>query len=314
MNAQATAPSGGKLRAYLELFRLPNVFTALADVMMGFLIVRGGLEPVGAFLMLAAASAFLYIAGMVLNDVYDVEVDARERPFRPIPSGRISLVWARMLGYEFLVIGAGLGWLAALAGGSLRSGVVATALAVCVWLYDRVLKKTFLGPLAMGACRFLNVLLGMSAAVAPWDAGHWTIAAGIGLYIVGVTWFARTEARESSRFALALATAVMMAGIGMLAWFPSVAEWPIRVPEGRWSFFWTMIAVLIGWRCVRAVITPTPSLVQTAVKQCILSLIMLDAAVTFAVLGSTGPGLPWAVVILLLLLPTMFLGRWIYST
>ena len=28
---------------------------------------------------------------MVLNDVFDAEVDARERPERPIPSGRVSL-------------------------------------------------------------------------------------------------------------------------------------------------------------------------------------------------------------------------------
>ena len=32
----------------------------------------------------------LYAAGMVLNDAFDAELDARERPERPIPSGRIS--------------------------------------------------------------------------------------------------------------------------------------------------------------------------------------------------------------------------------
>ena len=49
-------------------------------------------------------------------------------------------------------------------------------------------------------------------------------------------------------------------------------------------------------------------------KQCILSLILLDAAVCYSVRGFAGPGIPWVLLILLLLVPTMFLGRWIYST
>ena len=42
---------------------------------------------------------------------------------------------------------------------------------------------------------------------------------------------------------------------------------------------------------------------------------MLDAAVCFAIQGYEGlGGIPWAVLILALLVPTMFLGKWIYST
>ena len=64
------------------------------------------------------------------------------------------------------------------------------------WLYDRRLKGTLIAPLGMGACRFLNVLLGMSAAAEPWYEVHWLIAAAVGIYIAGVTWFARTEAEQ----------------------------------------------------------------------------------------------------------------------
>ena len=39
---------------------------------------------------LAGASSCLYLAGMALNDYADREVDAVERPARPIPSGRVS--------------------------------------------------------------------------------------------------------------------------------------------------------------------------------------------------------------------------------
>ena len=78
-----------RMRAYLQLFRIPNVFTAIADVTMGLLFVRRSLEPYDAWIALIAASALLYTAGMVLNDVYDMEIDAQERPERPLPSGRI---------------------------------------------------------------------------------------------------------------------------------------------------------------------------------------------------------------------------------
>ena len=44
-----------KLLSWLRLMRLPNVFTALADVTMGYLFVRHELTPVEAFACIAAA-------------------------------------------------------------------------------------------------------------------------------------------------------------------------------------------------------------------------------------------------------------------
>ena len=95
--------------AYLQLFRLPNVFTAIADVLMGYLLVHRVLEPSDTFplLLLVLASSLIYTAGMVLNDVFDYQVDCQERPQRPLPSGRISLGRARLLGLLMLGL---LGW------------------------------------------------------------------------------------------------------------------------------------------------------------------------------------------------------------
>src|SRR5438477_173484 len=42
---------------------------------------------------------------MVWNDYFDLAVDRRERPFRPLPSGKISLAAARALGLGLLVAG-----------------------------------------------------------------------------------------------------------------------------------------------------------------------------------------------------------------
>src|SRR5262245_24632863 len=90
--------------AYARLFRLPNVFTALADVAMGYFFIERAIARLDVFLALLGASACLYTAGMVLNDVYDLEIDRRERPSRPLPSGRISATWAKWLGYELLLV------------------------------------------------------------------------------------------------------------------------------------------------------------------------------------------------------------------
>ena len=80
----------GKWWAYFELLRFPAVFTVVADVMMGYLVTHGDLQPVHIFALTLLASCCLYLGGMVLNDVYDADLDARERPERPIPSGIAS--------------------------------------------------------------------------------------------------------------------------------------------------------------------------------------------------------------------------------
>ena len=68
--------------------------------------------------------------------------------------------------------------------------------------------------------------------------------------------------------------------------------------------------MLIIWRCVWAIVEPVPARVQMAVAQCVLSIVMLDAVACYRGWRDVyGAGL-----ILLLLLPAMFLGRWIKMT
>src|SRR5438067_2386375 len=77
-------------RAYAQLVRLPNVFTAMADITLAALATAALRERWPVFVLLLLASSCLYCGGMVWNDVFDVEQDRRERPFRPLPSGRVS--------------------------------------------------------------------------------------------------------------------------------------------------------------------------------------------------------------------------------
>jgi 4-hydroxybenzoate polyprenyltransferase len=306
-----------RLVDWLRLMRLPNVFTALADVAMGFLFVRGTHDPAAGLVAVAAASGCLYTAGMVLNDVFDVEIDRRERPGRPLPTGRIGHSQAQALGWALLAIGVGFAWLAGfVAAGTATawlSGVIGTLLAGAVVLYNAWLKHTPLGPLGMGLCRFLNVLLGMSLAsgsadwIAAFGPAHWLVAGGIGIYIVGVTWFARSEAGESRAGPLAAAMAVMTGGIAMLA--ASGFYWPLMLDHTMFALLLAMLAVTVLRRCLAAVLDPSSERVQMAVKHSILSLIWFDAALVAA----TAP-LPYAFAIAALLIPALLLGRWVYST
>ena len=262
--------------------------------------------------MLLAASSLLYLSGVVLNDVFDLETDRSERPERPLPSGRVSLDAARRLGWKLLLLGVLLGTGAGLFVGHLRPGIVAALLATSILLYDAWLKRTPLGPLAMGACRMLNVLLGMNVVDAPLLAANWLVAGGIGVYVAGVTWFARRENDDSSRLQLALATLLMVVGIALIAWFPSWSDRVIphvRLDPRNWYLLMGLLGMLIVWRCLWAVIEPVPLRVRMAVAQCVLSIIMLDAVACYAIRG-----VAWACMILLLLLPAMFLGRWIDTT
>jgi 4-hydroxybenzoate polyprenyltransferase len=311
--------SGPSFHDYVALMRIPNVFTAMADVAMGFLFVQVGGErwsptpwDIATLVVLVVASSLLYIAGMVLNDVFDVEIDRQERPERPIPSGRVPFDAARRLGWRLLFLGVAIASATGFLVGHMRPGAVAALLATAILLYDAWLKRTPLGPLAMGSCRMLNVLLGMSVIDGSFHAEHWLVAGAIGVYVVGITLFAKKEAGRSDPLQLTAALVVMLLGIAMLAWLPhwstNLVRLLIKDPQ-RWYLLTGALGMLIGWRCCRAIFSPEPINVQKAVIHAIFSIIMLDAVACYATRGVL-----WATLILLLLVPTMFLGRRISAT
>src|SRR5437762_14388322 len=134
-------------QAYAQLVRLPNVFTALADICLGWLAALAAGTPLSrwpSFLCLLCASAALYSAGMVWNDFFDLEQDRRERPFRPLPSGRVKPGEAVRLGTGLMALGVGCAFLAASASFWLSLLLVAAILA-----YDGWLKRTWAGPIGM---------------------------------------------------------------------------------------------------------------------------------------------------------------------
>jgi 4-hydroxybenzoate polyprenyltransferase len=312
-----------QLHAYAQLLRLPNVFTALADICLAALAAGALPEHWPAFVLLCLASACLYCGGMVWNDYFDAAQDERERPFRPIPSGRVTPGAAARLGTLLLL--AGVGWAAAadgLGGGfRWRSTLLAGLLVVAILLYDGLLKRTAAGPVVMGACRALNVLLGLT--VFPAGVGRWglPLALVVGIYIAGVTWFARTEARESKQGELAGAGAVMLGAVLLALALPALylSAFGPEDPEDlvpravRWGqilFPYLLLGFIayVGAAVGRAVARPLPARVQAAVRRAVLGLVALDAIL------ATGLAGPLGLAVVLLLVPALYLGRWVYST
>jgi|HubBroStandDraft_6_1064221.scaffolds.fasta_scaffold121446_2 hypothetical protein len=141
--------------ALVRLFRLPSVLTVPGDVLLGA-AWGGEREEPGTVAALALGSSLLYLGGMALNDWADRELDARERPWRPLPSGEVAPAVA--LGSAVALTGSGLA-VAGAAGGARRLLAV-LPLATTVWLYDLMAKDTPAGPWTMALARALDVLVG----------------------------------------------------------------------------------------------------------------------------------------------------------
>lgn len=299
-----------KLLSYAQLGRVSNAPTALADVWMGVAVAAGGFKPTSVWLLLSAATLCLYTAGMVLNDVFDAQLDATERPERPIPSGRISLVVARRLGWGLLLAGVGCAVVATVILGDAAPALVGVVLAGLIVLYDALLKTTPVGFVAMGACRGVNVALGLSIggleAIFSMTGG--LIITGLTVYVAGLTFFARSEARQSCRLHLAAGWLVALLGIFLLAALPTSSV-PIRVNSTGWYCLWGVLAAIVSRRMVAAFITPQPKYVQAAVGQGIVALVYINSSLA---LGLVGP--MWGLAILALAPIAVILQGWVRPT
>lgn len=295
-----------KLRALLELIRPANIVTAFADILAGYAAAGGvilitGLpfsaSPSGLGWLLVSTFG-LYGGGVVFNDVFDAELDAKERPERAIPSGRISRTGAGILGTVLLS-----GGITAAFWVSGVSGILASGIAVCALYYDAQAKHSaFWGPVFMGLCRSGNLILGVSILPAMiLQTGF--IAIFPLFYIGSITLISQGEVHGGSKAygltALGGVTLVI-AGLVLLALSPSY-QLITALP------FILLFAAIVFPPFTRAARNPTPSFIKKAVKRGVLSLILLNSA-----LAAGFAGFPTG-VLTLALLPISFLFARIFS-
>lgn len=256
------------LRDLVELVRLPAALTVPGDSLAGAAAAHWPYGPrtVG----LPVASACLYWAGMALNDWADRELDAAERPDRPIPSGRVPPRLALALAGGLSLAGVAA---AAVVGGR-DALVVAVPLAGTVWAYDLALKPTPAGPVAMGTARALDVLLGAGGRHARVAL---PAALTVGAHTVSVTVLSRGEV---SGWRGSRVPAATLAGTCAVA---AAAVLPASVPAGRAARTATAAlaaayAGLAGSAQLRAVRDAGAVPVRRAVGTGILALMPLQGA------------------------------------
>jgi 4-hydroxybenzoate polyprenyltransferase len=289
-----------KFKALLQLTRPANIITAIADIMLGFAISGSVLslelitfDKLG---WLVLATIGLYGGGVVFNDVFDVKLDAIERPERPIPSGIISKGEASILGAILLLIGIFSAFFV-----SPLSGYIAIAIASLALLYDAYSKHhVFFGPLNMGACRAGNLLLGISAVnIAVWD--NWFVSLIPIFYIGAITLISQGEVHGGNRKSLFI-------GLGLYILVFGIIISLCLLPGFKLGYILPMM-VLFGYSIFKPLIdaikgNAEPKAVMLAVKAGVMSVIILDATI------ATGfAGLFYGCIVLALLPLSRFLAK-----
>ena len=289
--AALAIPARRGARPWLELVRLPNLLTAIADVAAGWTLAGG--RSTTALALLCGSSVALYAGGMALNDVADAARDALERPERPIPSGRISRRSAALFAGVCLATGVALAQQV-----SSLAGAAALALVAAILSYDLLLKDTPAGPANMGLCRALNFALGLSAVPAALGE-QWKFCLPAWIYIGAVTAISRGEVR-GGRTIFARVGAVIATSLFIFLTLLAARHnaWAGAVAAVAFA-----IAVLPSWR--EAAADPSPLAARNAVRAGVLGLTLVDASLA----GTAGGLLPMLLIAALFPASLLFARR-----
>ena len=291
-----------RLKEYLLLIRLPNVFTTPSNILVGYFAAVAVAEADGVHLIaLMISSGLLYVAGIILNDYFDIEIDKRERPRRPLPSGKISKTRALVIAIIALVIANTIALTL-----SPVSLAVSLALTLAIIAYDYKLKHGLSGPFAMGGTRFLNVIYGASPVLLYLDNQSYVIvgvaAGSLFLYTISITVLSKKETgteRPNSTIIYFMVLGIISAvlALGLLLHL-------------QWAFLLNLsiftVVMIVTFKQYLAKELPS---VQKAVRNMVISIILLDSVF---VTGTAG--LPYGLATLLLIAPAVALARKLYVT
>lgn len=220
--------------AALRLGRVSNLPTVWSNVMVGVMLAGGTAAEWRVAVLLVALSLF-YLAGMYLNDAFDVDFDRQYRPERPIPSGEAGASTVLVLGLGMLVLGlALLAWIGFAGETGWRPAAAGAALGLVILYYDWHHKANPIGPFWMGLCRML-VYVTAACAVSRAPDGTVFLAASMLLsYLIGLTYIAKQETLGRVRnlwpllflgLSIAYGASLASAGISSAILFVAFAGW-----------------------------------------------------------------------------------------
>lgn len=330
-----------QLYLWAQLARIPNTFTAVADVLAGA-AVAGALSTATIDrswpIVIAAVGMViaLYWTGMIWNDLNDVEQDRRQQRNRPLSNNQISTASATRAAYILVILAIGIGlwiafvppaWIYSINRSESSSSMqlqsffpflIAVALTACIRLYNSSWKLSLGGPVLMGLCRSGSLLLGISVGwylgLSSWyELPHgWMAVLGHGLYVAGFTFAGRREAEENDPLPVAIGWIVSAVGLIVLAFAPWFAprEIPLRMDAlPTYPIVFALMALPLIRRAWTSIVDPSPRSIQFAIKQAIFSIIFFDAILTLQFAG------PWpAIAVCSLILPSTLLGKYFRPT
>lgn len=263
------------LYPYLQLMRPANIITALTNVASGiaasFYISRNeNFLDYSNILGLLVTTTGLYGGGIVFNDFFDSNIDAIERPNRPIPSGSVTKLQAAILGAFLFTIG-----LIAAFKVSLETFIVSLIICIFCFVYNIKTKHyPWLGGLTLAICRGLNLLLGTTII----DNGikyFWPLAfIPFGLTIA-ITSVSQIEVSGND-------TSVLKKSIGfylvtIITLFTLIYTFTNKI--SMYVLFLVLFVLVNGFYIQNAIKSPIPINIQKVVKWGVLSFIILDAGI-----------------------------------
>jgi hypothetical protein len=228
MSTLSSTASRGTLRDHLALARISNTPTVVSNVLAGAVLATS-LEFSGDLLLLIIAMGLFYTGGMYLNDILDIEIDRKQRPDRPLPSGRITMgtAWGITIG----LFAVGLALLAIVGWGPFFAGVLLVAV---IALYDAWHKGNAFGPVLMALTRVLVYIVAFYAfaSEATWELAIWCLV--MLAYVAGLTFIAKTESLPGVGRYWPIATVILPAVVAVIMEPTDVLVWSLAVALVLW--------------------------------------------------------------------------------
>ncbi len=144
------------VKSYIELIRLPNCLIIALATYVGYIVSSTSLQVSEKLLVLMLSSFFIAAGGNSINDYFDLEIDKVNKPWRPIPSGRISPNTAYKFSLLMFLIGTILSFLT-----NIQCILLAVLATLLLYYYSKMIKrKGFLGNITIATLSALNLLYG----------------------------------------------------------------------------------------------------------------------------------------------------------